>query len=107
MLTGEEKYKAIAKEMRSKDPSITEGKMMHAPALSYQDKIFAFFLKKTNGMVFKLGKPFSTEGFDYELIPFNPFKNKGPMLGWFELSEAHQEHWLDFSERALGIVTVG
>ena len=82
------------------DPKITEGKMMSSPAIHFRGKVFAFFSRKKK-MVFKLGKDFDPEVMDIEIRVFNPFKNRAPLNGWFEVSYIFKEHWPTLSEKAL------
>ena len=83
-----------------KDPKITNGKMMSSEAITYNRKVFAFFSRKKK-MVFKLGKDFDPEVMDIEIRVFNPFKNRAPLNGWFEVSYIFKEHWPTLSEKAL------
>lgn len=74
--------------------------MMSSPAIHWNGKVFAFFSRKKK-MVFKLGKNFDITGSSEPLSEFNPFKNKGPLSGWYELDFEHHEKWAQFTELAL------
>ena len=37
----------------------------------------------------------------FDIRPFNPFKKRGPLAGWFEVPYAHQERWDALAEQAL------
>ena len=60
-----------------KFPEIRAGKMMSSKAITYQDKVFAFFSRKKK-MVFNLGKDFDPDSIGIEIYVFNPFKNRAP-----------------------------
>lgn len=56
-------------------------------------------------MVFKLGKSFDpTELGSATVKPFNPFKNKGPLAGWFQVSFEEKELWEAMGRMALEVV---
>ena len=97
-----EKFERIRQKYCSKYPEVTEGKMMSSPAIHYNGKVFAFFSRKQK-MVFKLGKNFNSGQIDVALQEFNPFKNKGPLTGWYEVDFAEQEDWENMTELALSI----
>lgn len=79
---------------------VTEGVMMHAPAISYKGKVFAFYHKER--MVFKLGKDFEPDSSGLKTVaPFNPFKNKGPLAGWFEIGDLESSLWQEYLDRSL------
>lgn len=73
-------FEQIRDTVSAEFSSIKPGKMMSSDAILFEDKVFAFLSKK-NKMVFKLGKDFDIREFDFEVSPFNPFKNKGPLAG--------------------------
>ncbi|MEL7120029.1 MAG: hypothetical protein AAFO07_11330 [Bacteroidota bacterium] len=83
-----------------KEPEIAKGKMMSSEAITYKQKVFAFFSRKKK-MVFKLGKDFDPDDMEIEIAVFNPFKNRVPLNGWFEVSYIFKEHWQSLSEKAL------
>lgn len=96
----EELFVQIRKELCNQDKNISSGKMMHAEAIIYQGNVFAFFSKEKK-MVFKLGKAYDTSSDEVELTPFNPFKNKGPLAGWFELPYTSHKEWLKMAKESL------
>ncbi|MEM9364232.1 MAG: hypothetical protein AAGA43_16440 [Bacteroidota bacterium] len=83
-------------------PQVTEGKMMSSPAILFNKKVFAFFSRK-NKMVFKLGTTLPLNS-DVELFEFNPFKNKGPLTGWYEVDYSDYASWEELAELALRFV---
>lgn len=87
-----EKFLDIRNKLCLKEANVTEGKMMSSPAIHYKGKVFAFFSKQDK-MVFKLGKSYPVEQLQVELSEFNPFKNKGPLAGWYELDFDYQDKW--------------
>ena len=93
----------IRNAYRSKDKKISEGKMMSSPAIHYQGKVFAFFSGKKR-MVFRLGKAYPIASLPYPLEEFNPFKTKGPLAGWYELSYIDKKAWHEMTHLALGII---
>ncbi|AWX44570.1 hypothetical protein HME9304_01573 [Flagellimonas maritima] len=97
-----DKFKEIRNHLCSKHLHVTEGKMMSSPAIHYNNKVFAFFSRK-HKMVFKLGKHFKVDQINVELREFNPFKNKGPLSGWYEVDFAEKEAWEELAELALSI----
>lgn len=79
---------------------VAAGKMMSAPALQYNKKVFAFFHQEKMG--FKLGKDFDAEAYgikEYEYL--SPFKNKPPMKAWFLLPYSEGERWDELTKLAL------
>ncbi|MEM7486371.1 MAG: hypothetical protein AAF348_14280 [Bacteroidota bacterium] len=81
---------------------MTEGKMMSSPAIHYNNKVFAFF-SRNHKMVFRLGKHFRVGQINVELKEFNPFKNKGPLSGWYEADFTEKEAWEELTELALSL----
>ena len=58
--------------------------MMSSEAITYNDKVFAFFSYKKK-MVFKPGTEFEPDQEGFEICVFNPFKNRSPLNSWFEV----------------------
>nr|WP_299171114.1 hypothetical protein [uncultured Allomuricauda sp.] len=87
-----EKFIEIRELFCLRHPNVTEGKMMSSPAIHYNKKVFAFFSRKQK-MVFKLGKEYPFNELKAEASEFNPFKNKKPLTGWYEVDFDHQEKW--------------
>lgn len=82
MIEAEAYFIQIRKAFLEKNNNAQEAKMMHAPGIGYNKKVFLFYFKDT--MIFKLGKEFvpESEGItNWEYL--NPFKNKAPMKAWF------------------------
>jgi hypothetical protein len=102
-----EEQKALFEQIRSKliekEKLVTIGKMMSTEAIKYNESVFAFISKNGN-MVFKFGKSFDPDAQDFESVPFNPFKNKGPLEGWFEVSFSQHELWESLTHEALSII---
>lgn len=79
---------------------VAKGKMMSAPALQYQKKVFVFFHEEQ--MTFKLGKDFDPAAYGIEQFTYlSPFKNKPPMKAWFVLPYSEAEKWDDLTALAL------
>lgn len=99
-----EEQRTIFEQIRTKlieeEKLVTDGKMMSTEAIKYDGSVFAFISKNGN-MVFKFGKDFDSETQDFDSIPFNPFKNKGPLAGWFEVSFSQHELWEALTQEAL------
>lgn len=99
-----EEQRTIFEQIRTKlieeEKLVTDGKMMSTEAIKYVGNVFAFISKNGN-MVFKFGKDFDSETQDFDSIPFNPFKNKGPLAGWFEVSFSQHELWEALTQEAL------
>ena len=96
-------FEEIRTRLVTKENLVTTGKMMSTEAIKYNGNVFAF-LSKNGNMVFKFGKDFNPEDHEFESIPFNPFKNKGPLSGWFEVSYSHHELWESLTEESLSII---
>ena len=96
----EQLFNEIRNQFCLKDSKISVGKMMSSEAITYDGKVFAFFSRKKK-MVFKLGKDFDPDQFGREICVFNPFKNRAPLNGWFEISYTEKERWIPFTGKAL------
>ena len=96
------RFTSIADRLITEYPDhIAHGKMMHAPAITWQGKVFAFF-SKDQCMVFKLGKDFDPEAHRVPgLLPFNPFRKKGPLPGWFSAPFSESDEWESLALEAL------
>ena len=97
-----EQFNTIRQKLCLLHEAVTEGKMMHSPAIHYYGKVFAFFSRKKQ-MVFKLGYDFRLQDFPCPLTPFSPFKTKKPLKGWYALGFEHHEHWETLAQRALSM----
>ena len=76
---------------------------MRSEAITYNGKVFAFLSRKKT-MVFKLGKAFDPANYDIEICVFNPFKNRAPLNGWFEVPFSHKEKWMLLTQQALELM---
>ena len=96
------KFEEIAGRM-SKLEDVELGKMMSSPGIRYRDKVFAFYHDKK--MIFKLGKGFDIASFGIDRFSYlNPFKDKGPMLGWYEIPFEYSGKWEELTKLALGYI---
>lgn len=93
-------FERIRSQLIEEETLVTDGKMMSTEAIKYDGNVFAFISKNGN-MVFKFGKSFDPKAQDFDSIPFNPFKNKGPLTGWFEVSFSQHELWESLTQEAL------
>ena len=96
----EQLFNEIRNQFCLKDSKISAGKTMSSPAITYDGKVFTFFSRKKK-MVFKLGKEFDPDQFRVEIAVFNPFKNRAPLNGWFEIPYTEKEQWIPITEKAL------
>ena len=97
----ESTFEAIKGAMIASHEGVFEGRMMRSPAITVHEKVFAFLSRKGK-MVFKLGDDFIPE--DHDIRPFNPFKTKGPLRGWYEVDLTTEGRWKEFAERSMKIV---
>ena len=97
----QETFDKIRKALVLSEGGVSEGKMMSSPAIQYEGHVFAFFFR-TKKMVFKMGKEF-VPNID-EMTPFNPFKNKSPLTGWFEIPFEHKDLWFAYTKNALKMI---
>nr|WP_299386053.1 hypothetical protein [Allomuricauda sp.] len=95
-----DKFLDIRAGLCLKEADVTEGKMMSSPAIHYRKKVFAFFSKQDK-MVFKLGSDYPIKELDLKCSEFNPFKNKGPLKGWFEVDHQYRDSWEKLARIAL------
>lgn len=96
-------FEQIRAKLIEKEKLVTAGKMMSTEAIKYDGNVFAFISKNGN-MVFKFGKDFDPETQVFESIPFNPFKNKGPLTGWFEVSFSQHELWESLTSEVVSTI---
>lgn len=99
----EQYFNEIREQFCLTDSQIKAGKMMSSEAITYQGKVFAFFSRKKK-MVFKLGKSFDPDSTGIEITVFNPFKNRPPLNGWFEVPFSEKEQWEHLSKKALNVL---
>jgi hypothetical protein len=91
-------FRVIADELIAAHDAVTLGRMMSSPAITRNNKVFAFY--HADAMVFKLGEDFEPKSAgisSYELL--SPFKNKPPMRAWFRIPD--QSKWTMLAEEAL------
>ena len=104
METEEALFKNIASKLANENQSISIGKMMSSPGIKYKNKVFAFYHNKE--MIFKLGKQFDPASMgieQYQLL--NPFKNKPPMSGRFQIPFEYGEKWEELARQALHFIS--
>ena len=97
-------FEEIRTELVDSYPQVEFGNMMGSPAITQNGKVFAFLSKKFL-MVFKLGKEFDPSSQNFEIRPFNPFKKKGPLAGWFEVPYSSHQYWKPLTQEALELNT--
>ncbi len=95
-------FDEIRDKLCSKDKHMRPGKMMSSEALTYKGKVFAFLSRKK--MVFRFGKDFDPNGVDGEVTVFNPYINRPPLNGWFEVPLTEKELWIPMTENALELI---
>lgn len=96
-------YRTIAARLENDREDVTQGKMMSRPGVKYKGKVFAFFRK--GQMVFKLGHDYDPKEDGIENWSYlNPFKNKPPMKGWYQIPFSHRDAWPGLAEKALATV---
>jgi hypothetical protein len=105
-MTERQTFEAIRSELCASRAGVHEGKMMSSDAIKFNGKVFAFFSTK-NCMVFKLGKAANLAEFTAKLDVFNPFKNKGPLAGWYQASFSDKAHWKSLAHTALNLMENG
>ncbi|BFP41070.1 hypothetical protein FGF1_19150 [Flavobacteriaceae bacterium GF1] len=76
---------------------------MRSPALCFEGKVFVFYSRKGR-MVFRLGKDYPIDRIKKPLQEFNPFRNKGPLTGWYELPFTNKYHWEEMTQLAFDTI---
>ena len=101
MKEAKEKFEDLFDRYVAAYPEVEFGKMMSAPALRKNGKVFAFFHEDC--MTFKLGKGRDLAGdFGVEHFRFlSPFKNKPPMTAWYQVGVDYADRWHLLLEEAL------
>lgn len=95
----QELFQGIVKKL-SRLKGVKTGRMMSAPGITFNGKVFVFYWKKE--MIFRLGKDFDASAFglkDWHLL--NSFKNRPPMTGWFCVPYSESRHWEELARRAI------
>ena len=99
-MDAETQFEQIKNQLMDSDADVADGKMMSAPAITYNGKVFAFFYD--GAMTFKLGKDFDIESEGItEYQHLSPFKTKPPMRAWFIISAEQQSQWEALASLAL------
>lgn len=84
----------------SGNEEVVPGRLMHSPAIRYNDKVFAFYYK--NEMVLRLGKDFNPKKFELGILKnFSPFKRKPPLKDWFYIKFEDKDKWEQLTNEAL------
>lgn len=97
---GRDEFDRITAALSGQEDAVTLGKMMSAPGLKFSDKVFAFLAK--DGMGFRLGPDFDPgDHANIAFEPLNPFKTKGPLKGWYVVSEDQWNAWEPLARSAL------
>ncbi|MBX2841861.1 MAG: hypothetical protein KTR26_08815 [Flammeovirgaceae bacterium] len=100
-MEGKALFEKLIDNYSAKYPEVQPGKMMSSEAIKVKDKVFAFY-SKNGDMVFRLGKDFDPDiSASKGIHVFNPFKNKGPLSGWFVVPEQEKELWESYTQQAL------
>ncbi|MEL6524257.1 MAG: hypothetical protein AAFQ07_00975 [Chloroflexota bacterium] len=92
-------FDTIRTQMVDRHVHVSTGKMMRSEAITYKDKVFAFY-GRAEMMCFKLGRDFDHEAHgitDYTVLA--PFKSRPPMKDWFLVPDSTQ--WERLSQLAL------
>ncbi|MCH4887627.1 hypothetical protein EZV73_08585 [Acidaminobacter sp. JC074] len=90
-------------KMKLIDDQVEMGKMMSCDGLTYHGKVFCFEYK--DKMVFKLGKGYDIKKHGIEEFEYlNPFKNKGPMMAWFEVKDHYADKYESLAKVALEVM---
>jgi hypothetical protein len=96
-------FESISTEMVARYNQVEWGRMMSSPALVYRNKVFVFFYRDM--MVFRLGKGFQPHKYGIKDFRFlNPFKDRPPMKGWFEIPSSEDKHWAELTELAYNAI---
>ncbi|NKB60468.1 MAG: hypothetical protein GKS00_29530 [Alphaproteobacteria bacterium] len=97
---GNPAFERIVAQFTAAHADVVAGKMMSAPGLKCNDKVFAFHTK--DGMGFRLGPTFDPKAYGLrEAAPLNPFKTKGPLKGWYVVNANEIDQWEGLAEQAL------
>ena len=84
MTQAEQCFRKIYDDFPNMYSGAVQGKMMSSDALKVNGKVFCFYYEKEDAMCFKLGKNTDPERPELQNAGLlNPFKSKGPLMGWF------------------------
>jgi hypothetical protein len=101
----EKLFEKIAAKLTVERRDVAPGKMMSSPGIRYKNKVFAFYHQRDKEMLFRLGKAFEPEKFKIKKFSLlNPFKNKPPMAGWFQLPFTENRKWKKLARHALEVM---
>ncbi len=88
----EKKFYQILKSLSRSEKEVSLGKMMSAPGIVYDKRVFAFYWKEQMG--FRAGREFDPDTLSIKKWEnLNPYKNKPPMLDWFILPFSESPSW--------------
>lgn len=100
MTKAEQAFKSITEDLMDRAPGVSIGKMMSAPGLKFNNKVFVFIFQ--NEMVFRLGRDFDPESMGIIHYTYlNPFKHKGPMKDRFVIPATEITQWPKLANIAL------
>ena len=101
-------WERLCEHMLGKWPNVTRGRMMSAPALLHEGKVFVFFSARGGraGLGCRLGReyPFETQGLiDWQHLA--PFRSRPPMKDWIVAGMGDSARWEFLAEEALAIAS--
>lgn len=92
----------IGRKLAETHPDVAAGKMMSSRALTYKGKSFAFYYQQQNAMVFRVGKTFDADAARIQHhSPLSPFKTRGPVPGWLQVTVEGRDQWEGLAVLAL------
>ncbi len=93
----------IVKIMTMENEYVEPGKMMSCEGIRYKGKVFAFYYN--DKMIFRLGKNYDISKHGIEEFEYlNPFKNKPPMKGWYEIEVKYSDKWLELAGVSMNVM---
>jgi len=96
----EKKYYQILKLLSKSEKKVGLGKMMSAPGIVYENRVFAFYWREQMGL--RAGREFDPSTLKIKKWEnLNPYKNKPPMVDWFILPFEESAHWGKLAKVAL------
>jgi len=96
----EEDFHQLSEQRIQSNKKVKTGKMMSAPGLKVNDKVFAFYHK--NCMCFRIGPDLNLLEMDIvNYSPLSPFKKKPPLKGWYYIDGSYMDKWGKLTELAL------
>jgi len=97
-------WERLATRLVVEETDVAHGKMMSAPAVTQNGKVFAFFSTKGGivGLGCRLGRTFEVASLGLaEWQHLAPFKTKPPMKDWIVAGPADASRWEELAETAL------